>query len=251
MSDAILLLRVVMIQYNMLFLWNSIFYQPLFNLLVFTYNLTNSTGLAIIIITLLIKVVLHPFSVKSIKSQKALQTLQPKVDELKVKYKDNKEQLGRELMALYQQEKISPFSSCLPLLVQLPFLIALFQVFKDGLVEQNFNLLYPFIKNPGSLEIFFLGLNLSQASWVLAVVTGLAQFWQAKMLIHTKPPINNSAAKDESMAAAMNKQAMYIMPAMTVFFGLTLPSGLILYWLVNTILTIGQQYLVFKKHGNN
>ncbi len=232
-------------------MWDTIFYQPLFNLLVFTYNLIGSTGWSIIIITLLIKIILHPFSVKSIKSQKALQTLQPKVDELKIKYKDNKEQMGRELMALYQAEKISPFSSCLPLLVQLPFLIALFQVFRNGLVNQSFNLLYPFVANPGHLETFFWGLNLSQASWVLAVITGAAQFWQAKMLIHTKPPINNAVAKDESMAATMNKQAMYIMPVMTVFFGLTLPAGLILYWLANTILTIGQQYLVFKKNDNN
>lgn len=235
----------------MSFLWNTIFYQPLFNLLVLSYNLVGSVGWSIIIITILIKIVLHPFSIKSIQSQKALQTLQPKVDELKIKYKDNKEQLGRELMQLYQKEKISPFSSCLPLLVQLPFLIALFQVFRNGLVNQNFDLLYSFITNPGHLETFFWGLNLSQANWMLAVVTGLAQFWQAKMLIHIKPPVNNSAAKDENIATAMNKQAMYIMPAMTVFFGMTLPSGLTLYWLANTLLTVAQQYLVFKKKNEN
>lgn len=233
-------------------IWNTIFYQPLFNLLVFVYNQVGDMGVAIIILTLILKGVLYPFSQKSVKAQKALQQLQPKIEALKVKFKGQKDVMAKELMALYQQEKISPLSSCLPLLVQLPFLIALYQVFRSGLgSSDSLNILYPFIHNPGQLAHFFFGFwDLLKPNWPLAVVTGLAQYWQSKMLITTKPAVATPGSKDEGMASMMNKQMLYMMPVITVVFGVTLPSGLILYWLVNILFTIGQQYLAFRKHDS-
>lgn len=235
----------------MLALLTTIFYQPLFNLLVWVYNLVGDMGVAIIILTLILKLVLYPLSKKSVTSQRALQQLQPKVEALKVKLKDNKDALARELMQLYQAEKVSPLSSCLPLLVQLPFLIALYQVFRSGLGSaDSLQLLYPFVHNPGSLSHFAFGSwDLLQASWPLAVAAGLAQFWQSKMLIVSKPAVAGPASKDEGQAAMMNKQMLYVMPALTVILGFKLPSGLIIYWLVNILFTIVQQYLTFKDHA--
>lgn len=232
-------------------LWTTVFYQPLFNLLVAIYNLVGGDmGLAIIGLTCLIKLVLYPLSRSSLKSQRALQELQPKVEELKTKFKDSKEKLAQELMRLYQQEKVSPLSSCLPLLIQLPFLIALYQVFGSGLRSGDVSLVYPFIYNPGHLSDLMFGMfSLSRPSWVLALVTAATQYWQAKMLVTKRPPIATPAAKDETMVAAMNKQALYVMPVLTLVFGLSLPSGLILYWLVNIIFTVVQQYLTFRHHG--
>ena len=105
--------------------YNLILYQPLFNLLIFLYNLIpwHDLGIAIIVLTIVIKVVLWPLSGKALKSQKALQSLQPKIEDLKAQYKDDKEGMSRAMMALYKTEKINPFSSCLPLLIQLPFLM--------------------------------------------------------------------------------------------------------------------------------
>ncbi len=228
-------------------LWQTLFYQPLFNLLVLVYGWVGDMGVAIIILTILLKLILYPLSRQSLKSQLALQKLQPQVNELKKRYQEDKPKLSREMMALYQQKKISPFSSCLPLLIQLPFLIALYQVFLSGLESGSLNLLYGFINNPGHLSSSFLGVwLLNEPNWLLAIITGATQFWQTKMLL----PKGSGPAAVGDMAASMNKQMLYLMPVLTVIFGLRLPAGLMLYWLVNTLLTIGQQYLTIKSHAN-
>lgn len=229
-------------------LFNTILYQPIFNLLVFLYNIVpgNDMALAIIALTVIIKVVLFPLSLKSIKSQRALQTIQPKMQALKKKYENQKEKLAKEMMNLYKEEKVSPFSSCLPLLIQLPFLLAVFRVFRSGLNDTHLELLYPFITNPGHLDPFTLGLDLSKPNVVLAVLTGIVQFWQAKMMITKKQP-DLPGAQDEKMLSAMNKQMVYFMPIFTVFIGLSLPAGLMIYWMVTTLLMVFQQYYIFGK----
>lgn len=231
-------------------IFNIIFYQPILNLLVFLYNIApgHDIGLAIIIMTAAIKLILLPLSKQSIKSQKALQDLQPKINEIKKKYADNKEEQGRAMMQLYKQEKVNPFSSCLPLLIQLPFLWAVFIVFRAGLSGQSLDLVYPFIYRPEFINTMSLGfIDLAKPNVILAILAGLAQFWQAKMLTIKRPEIKTSGAKDEDMMAIMNKQMLYIMPALTVFIGLSFPGGLALYWLVTTLLTVLQQLYLFKK----
>lgn len=234
-------------------IFNIIFYQPILNLLVFLYNIVpgHDIGLAIIIMTVIIKLILLPLSKQSINSQKSLQELQPRIDEIKKKYADNKEEQGRAMMQLYKQEKVNPFSSCLPLLIQLPFLWAVFMVFRDGLSGQSLSLVYSFIYQPEIINTTSLGfINLAKPNVILAILAGLAQFWQAKMMITKRPEVRSSGAKDEDMMAIMNKQMLYIMPALTVFIGLSFPGGLALYWLVTTLLTALQQLYLFKKKEN-
>ena len=156
-------------------LFHVIFYQPILNLLVFLYNIIpgHDIGLAIVIMTAIIKLVLLPLSKQSIKSQKSLQSLQPKIDELKKKYANNKEEQGKAMMQLYKQEKVNPFSSCLPLLVQLPFLWAVFIVFREGLSGQTLTGIYSFISHPGAINPISLGIvNLSKPNIVLAFLRG-------------------------------------------------------------------------------
>jgi len=235
-------------------IFNLIFYQPILNLLVFLYNIVpgHDIGLAIIIMTVIIKLILLPLSKQSIKSQKSLQDLQPKVDEIKKKYADNKEEQGRALMQLYKQEKVNPLSSCLPLLIQLPFLWAVFSVFRTGLSGQSLDAVYSFIYRPEFINTISLGfIDLSKRNIVLAVLAGLAQFWQAKMMTTKKPEIKGDGAKDENMMVMMNKQMLYIMPALTVFIGLSFPGGLALYWLITTLLTALQQLYLFKQKNRD
>ena len=231
-------------------LFNLIFYQPILNLLVFFYNITpgNDIGLAIVALTVLIRLVSYPLNQQSIKSQKALRDLQPKIEEIKKKYAANKQEQGRAMMELYKAEKVNPFSSCLPLLIQFPFLIAVYYVFRDGLAgSKALDLVYPFIAKPEALNPITLGFfDLSKSSPVLAILAGIAQFWQVKMMSIQQPP-NIAGARDESMAAIMNKQMLYFMPILTVFIGFTFPGGLTLYWLVTTLLTGLHQLYVFKK----
>jgi len=238
----------------MVSLLTTIFYQPIFNLLVFFYNIVpgNDIGIAIILMTVVIKLLLLPLSKKSIKSQKSLQELQPKMDKIKKDYANNKEEMGRKMMELYAEHKINPFSSCLPLLIQLPFLIAVFHVFRAGLSNGSLDLLYPFISKPEVLSSVTMGeLDLAKPVIIFAVLAGISQFFQAKMMNRKKASVKSPGAKDENMASAMNKQMMYFMPIFTVFIGMSLPGGLTLYWLVTTILTILQQKFIFSSEENS
>lgn len=229
--------------------FSTFFYQPIFNLLIFIYNNLSFQDMAvsIVILTIVIKGILWPLSKTSIKSQKQLQDLQPKIDELKEKYKDDKVALSQATMDLYKDHKINPFSSCLPLLIQFPFLIAVFQVFRDG-INDKLDLVYPFLMRPDTVNMMSLGfLDLSQANPYLAILAGLAQFWQARMMVAKKPAIKTEGSKDENMAAIMSKQMMYFMPVITIFIGMRLPGGLTLYWFVLTLLTALQQIITTTK----
>ncbi len=208
-------------------------------------------GFAIIFLTVIVKLILWPFMNSSLKSQKALQELQPKIEELKQKHKDDKEGLAKATMELYKNEKVNPLSSCLPLLIQFPILIALYRVLLQGFNPDALNQLYPFISNPGEIDKMFLGfLDLSLASVSLAVLAGVLQFFQTRMLMNKRPPKTvqgTPGAKDESMLAAMNKSMLYFMPAVTILIGAQLPGGLTLYWVTVTIVSIIQQMVVFRK----
>jgi len=238
----------------MITLYNRFLYEPILNLFVWLYNVLpgNDVGLVIIIITLAIRFILYPFYKKQVESQKAMQDLQPKVQETREKYKDNKEEQAKAMMRLYKDNKVSPFSSCLPILIQFPLFIAVYQVLRDGLTKtESLDLLYPFVSRPEMIDPFFLGLvDLSTPNVILAVLAGAAQFWQAKMLMQKRPAVKTEGSKDEDTMAIMNKQMTYIMPVMIIFFGLTLPSGLSLYWLVSTLFMIAQQYLAFNKKNS-
>lgn len=233
-------------------IFQTIFYQPIFNLLVFLYNIVpgHDLGIVILLLTIVIKLILFPLSQQAIKSQKSLQDLQPKIDELKKKYADKKEEMGRAMMELYKEHKVNPFSSCLPLLVQFPFLIAVYKVFADGFAGKSLDLVYPFINRPEMINTLSFGfLALNKPNIILAILAGLAQFAQTKMMMTKSAPIKTEGAKDENMMAAMNKQMLYFMPILTVVIGMTLPGGLSLYWLITTLLTILQQEYVFKKQN--
>ena len=240
-------------------LFNTIFFQPILNLLVWLYVTIpgQDIGIAIILLTIIVKLVLYPLTHLQIKQQRSMQALQPKIEEIRQRLKDDKEKQAAELMELYKKEKVNPASSCLPLLLQLPVFLALFHALQVGLKSQGLNMLYPFVPNPQTINAMFLGLfDLTQPNYVLAILAGLVQFWQTRQILKppagliTPPPPEvegKEVAKDESMTAIMNKQMMYMMPIMTVVIGFSLPGGLTLYWLVMSLLTVAQQYLVLKR----
>lgn len=233
-------------------LYTTLIYQPLYNALIWFYNIlpNHDIGLAIIAITILIRLILYPLTQSSLKSQRALQTLQPKIKDLQERFKNDKETLAKEMMLLYKLEKVHPLSSCLPLLLQLPVLFAVYHVFQRGISSEGFNLLYSFVQNPGSINHISFGfLDVTKSAWYLAVAAGVAQFFQTKMMIQTQPPkvvAKAEASKDEAMMAAMNKQMMYMMPIMTIVIAWNLPSGLALYWFLSTLLMFLQQIIIFR-----
>lgn len=232
-------------------IFTTIFYQPILNLLVWIYNIIpgHDIGLAIIVLTIIVKIVLYPLSKKSLEGQRSLQTLQPKLDEIKKKFANDKEAQSRAMMELYKQEKVNPLSSCLPLLIQLPFFWAIFRVFRDELSGKAVILVYSFISNPGTLNPIAFGfLDFSKPHIALAILAGVSQYVQAKMM--PKQPTPAAGSTENSMMSAMNKQMLYFMPALTVFICLSLPSGLAFYWFISTLLTIAQQWYMFRSIDN-
>ena len=234
-------------------LFHTILYLPLFNFFVFLYNILpgHDLGLVIFVITLLIRLALYPLTSSSIKAQRSMQELQPKLEEIKRLYPNDKQKQTQATMELYKNNKVNPLASCLPMLVQLPLLIALYLALRDGLASANLGQnLYAFVHNPGLLNPVSLWvINLSKPNVVLAVLAGLAQFWQAKSLSRQSPPkAAGVGGKDENMMAMMNKQMLYFMPFMTALIGLKLPAGLTLYWFFSTALMAIQQIILFKKH---
>lgn len=224
-------------------IYNEAIYRPLLNLLVFFYNIIpgHDIGVVIVLLTILIRLILAPSFHKSLKSQKALNDLQPKLSELKEKHKDNKEAQARALMDLYKEHKINPLGSCLPLLVQLPVLIALYQVFNKAL-NNHLAGLYSFVAQPEMINPKFLGLvDLSKPSIAFGVVAGLAQYWQSKLMMPKNPGNQDATAK------AMALQTTYVLPVISVIIAIKLPAGLPLYWIVTTLFAVGQQYWINRK----
>lgn len=219
-------------------IFNAIFYQPLLRALILLYNYLpgHDFGVAVIALTVLIKVILYPLGAKGIRSQKALQELQPKIKEIQARFKDDKAKQAKETMELYKKEKINPFSGFLLLLVQLPILFALYQVFWKG------------IKGMGDIDTTFLGLiDLSQSSVILVLLAGAAQFFQAKMLTPVSAPRSGAVTGKPDFSNIMQKQMLYFFPLFTIFILWKMPSAIALYWLVTTLFTIGQQYITLKK----
>jgi len=250
-----------------MFIFDQFVYIPIYNLLVFVYNLLpfEDFGIAIIIITLIIKFLLIPLSRKQIESQKKMTELQPKIKELQKKYKDDKEKQSRALMELYKTNKSNPFSGCLPMIVQLVFLIAiyrvLFNVSQANLMVDG-NILYGFINNPGQIDKMFLGIidlstavNLGNISFseipkvILIVLAALSQYFQTKMLMAKQKIAPSSQNNDKAdFSQILSQQMLYLGPLLTLFIGVKFPSGLALYWLISTVFMIIQQYLLEKEN---
>ncbi len=235
-------------------LFSVVIYQPLYNILIMFYNIVpgKDFGISIILITILLRTILIPLYKKQIESQKKLQELQPKIKALQEKTKGDKEQQTKQLMELYKENKTNPFSGCLPLIVQLIFLIAIYQVLikisSNGLTVDP-SQLYSFVSDPGKINHLFISLvDLTKPSIVIAAFAAIAQYFQTKMLMASQPiaPKKEDGAQPD-MAQIMSKQMLYLGPLMTLFIGIKFPAGLSLYWLAGTLFMLAQQILIERK----
>lgn len=229
--------------------FKTILYYPLYNLLIFFVWLVpgNSIGWAIILITIFIRLILLPSSIKASKAQLKLQMLQPEMNRIKREIKDQQAQ-GKALMELYKREGASPFGSCLPLLIQLPIIFVLYQVFRISLDTSHFNFLYSFTPRPEAINPAFFGIDLSKPElWLFPILAGASQFLLSKMMMVTQPVVKDKDGKTQAdPMQMMNKQMIYIFPLMTLFIARSLPAALSLYWIVTTVFGIAQQYYVNK-----
>jgi len=230
-------------------IFNTALYQPILNLLIWLYGIIGNFGVAIIVLTLIIKILLNPLNRRALESQKMMMEIQPRIKEIQNKFKD-KEQQGREMLKLYQETKFNPFSGIFLLFLQLPVLWALFRVFQSGLdFEKTSGLLYSFVSLPQAINPYFLTINLAEPSIFLAAITAIVQYIQTKTAALPQPE-SKEKSKDqmEQVSQMVQKQTMLFIPAFTFFILFNLPSAIALYWSLTTILNIIQQRQIFKKH---
>lgn len=234
-------------------LFHEILYRPLLNILIFLYQhfSFNDLGVAIIILTIIIRLVLFPLFYKGAKDQAILQRLAPKIKGIQKDHKNNREEQARALLELYRQHRVNPFSGFLLILIQLPILIALYQVFLKGISVNSFNELYYFVSQPTSLNLFFLGLfDLTKRSGFLAVFAALIQYAQGKLSL-----VKNSKIPPGELSPAekISRQMVYLGPVLTIVFlyFLNLPSAIALYWLTTSAFSVIQQIIINKQLKNN
>lgn len=235
--------------------WRNFIYKPILNALIaiLIYMPGHHLGLAIIFLTLVIRTLLLAPSQKSIKAQRNMQELQPKLDKLKEKYKGDQARLTQETMLLWKEHKVNPLSSCMPLLIQFPVLIALFYVISRGLSLDKAAMIYDFLPSFSLIDIdpMFLSFDLLERSIIVfPLIIGGLQFTQMQLMMSVKKKKKGEAKEEKKgMANEMesaNKMMKYIMPVMIAFFTAQMPAAVGLYWGTSTFYGIIQQLVVNK-----
>lgn len=242
-------------------IWDTVFMEPLFNALAWlvAHMPGFSIGLAVIILTIVVKMILSPLAYKSTLSQIAQKKLQPEIQKIKEKYKDKKEQ-SQKTMELYKKHKTNPFSGCLVLLIQLPIILALYRVFLLGM-DPDSELIYQALEFPKHVNNFFLGIDMTEKSIIIAILAGVAQFFQLRFSpalrrskkekeeAKTKKPEDPNKKKDfmSSMGANMQKHMKYTMPIVIIVIGLAVPAAVALYWVVTALFTMVQELMIQRR----
>lgn len=242
----------------MSWLWHTFFFDPIYNGLVFFIDAIpgGDVGLAIIAITIVVKLFLLPLSIKAAKMQKVMREVEPKLKELKEKHKDDREALARATMEVYREAGLNPFSGILLMFIQIPIVIALYySVYKGGgvpLPDINDGLLYSFIPSPETIDMIFLGfVDIAQKSLPLAILAGLTQALHSHLSLPKLEPRKEGEQPSMSsdFARSMNLNMKYVLPAIIGFVAYTLSASVALYFTVSNLFAIGQE-LVLRRHRN-
>lgn len=233
------------------YIWNLILYQPLINALAFLVSIIpgGDVGLAVVLLTILVKILLFPLSQHQIRNQAAMNMLAPEIEKIK-KGGASKEEQARLTFELYKKHKTNPFSGCLVIIPTIIVLIALYSVFIKG-VSFDAHLLYSFINAPEQVNMLFLGIfDLTKESIILAVLAGVSQYFQAYYM--PKPPAPSPSSKNPpdsfqaNLTKSMNIQMKYVFPFIIAFIAYEYLGVIALYLITSNVFAIGQQIYVNK-----
>lgn len=214
--------------------WFDIIAKPLVWGMNYSNKVTHNYGIDIILLTILIKIIFYPLSLKSYKSMKEMQKLQPQIQKLREKYKDDKQKLNQEMMELYKRRKINPMGGCLPMIIQIPVFFALYKALSGAIELRHAHFLWWINDLSAPEDLFsFTVLGYSIPIRILPLIMGITQVIQQKMTPTSADP--------------MQEKMMLFMPILFTFLFWGFPSGLVLYWLINNVISIGQQYYINKK----
>ena len=238
------------------FIWHTFFFDPIYNTLVFFIDTVpgGDVGLAIIFTVVLVKVVLLPLSLKAVRTQALMRELEPKLKEIKEKYKDKREELARATMEVYKEAGINPFSSILLLFIQIPIIISLYLSVSRGggvpLPDINIDILYTFIPSPETVNMLFVGtIDMAGKSLPLAILAGMTQFIHAQLSMPKPKPREEGAEPSlkDDFARSMHMQMRYVMPIIIGVVAYTISAAIALYFFVSNITAILQEQFV-KRH---
>ncbi|HYF10408.1 MAG TPA: YidC/Oxa1 family membrane protein insertase [Candidatus Paceibacterota bacterium] len=234
----------------MIGLFYTLIYEPIYNLLVFLIGLlpTHDVGLAVVVTTVIVKLILLPLSKKAARTQAILKELEGEVEALKQKHKEDKAAQAKAMMELYRSRNVSPFTMFWAILVQIPIVIALYLIFyKGGFPGIDTSLLYAFVSVPEKADMLFLGfLDMAGKSWPLALLAGATQFIQAHFATPALPPRTPGAEPSfkEDFARSMSIQVRFVLPVIIVFIAHSLTSAVALYWVASNVFTIIQDWWI-------
>lgn len=237
-------------------IWHGVFFDPVYNSLVFFIDVVRGgdVGIAIILTVVLVKVILLPVSLKAARTQLVMHEMEPKMRAIKEDFKDNREEQARRTLALFQEHKVNPFSSILLLFIQIPIVIALyFAVYRGGgvpLPEINVALLYSFISIPETVSMHFLGLmNIAAKSLPLALLAGATQYIHTRMSLPTLAPRDPDAVASfkDDFNRSMQLQMRYVMPIIIIVAAYTISAAIALYFVVSNLMSIVQEMVVRRK----
>lgn len=234
-------------------IWDTVLYEPLLNALAFLVSIIpgGDVGVAVIILTILVKILLFPLSQKSIESQAEMNILAPELNKIKTSGATREEQ-ARLTFELYKKHKVNPFSGCLLVLIQIPIIFALYFVFFKGINFES-GLLYSFIHIPENVNMIFLGmLDITQKSAVLAVLAGVSQYLQAHFMPIPASSANTAGSRgsfSESFAKSMQMQMKYVFPFVVAFIAYSISGAVALYWITSNLFMVGQQIYVKKERN--
>ena len=232
-------------------IFSTLFYQPLYNGLVYLVDIApgGNVGIAIILLTIGVRIILLPLSHKSIVSQAKMRSITPHIEKLKEKHKDDKQEQARKTMALYKEHGINPFSGCLLVLLQLPVIFALYFVFFKGLPSLNADILYSFVKHPEVINMMFLGILLTKKSFILALIAAITQYYQIKLSMPALAALDKDAKPSfkDDFARSLNMQMRYMLPLIVFGVSYTISAAIALYWATTNLFSIAQELYVKRK----
>lgn len=232
-------------------IWNIVLYHPLLNALAFLVSIIpgGDVGLAVILLTVLVKVILFPLSQKSIESQAEMNILTPELNKIKASGASKEEQ-AKLTFELYKKHKVNPFSGCILVFIQIPVIFALYYVFSKG-IKFDSGLLYSFVHVPEHTNMIFLGiLDIGKKSLVLAILAGVSQYLQAHFMPKPATPASKSGATaslSESFTKSMSMQMKYIFPFVVAFIAYSISGAVALYWITSNLFMVAQQIYVKRE----
>lgn len=220
-------------------LFNAVFYNPIYNALValVTFIPGSDVGIAVILVTIVIRLLLLPFSLSAARTQRAMKSLEPKLKELKERNKDSKEKIALETLALYREAQVNPFASILMVFIQIPVLLALYFVFfYEPLSTINTARLYAFTPIPSNASLEFLGLlSVAGKSVVLAILAGTTQFYQAHLALSGTMKPSSAPGMQNDFQRIMGMQLKYVFPFIIATISYTTSGAIALYFITTNI----------------